>query len=479
MILSLARLQLLAFWRAPYLGGRLALGAAKGIGVAYAVGSLAIIGFVWPDLMGVVLPAMDPVTTVEAFVLPALAALTVLRFLFQEVPTRAAEAFLLLPVSRRRVAAAVLARSLASPLNLVPLAFLVPFAGRAVRLADGPGAAWAVGGGAVLLVALSHFLFTIWKTRLGARPISTTLGVLGAMGAVAAAEVVSGGMLGAVREGAWGWLVGGALAVGVSGGVTYRALLTSLYLDHARPFRRLRQPGTLRLGFERPGVSAFAELDRQLIARTTFPRGIVGNAAVVSVALTIVALLVDVGVSPDLVLVFSTGTLAGSLGQYALPFASGHWDRLLTLPGALTSFVRAKWMTVGVGTFALGAAQLAVVLVLAPEKAWLVGVSVLFSLGVLAPAALWGSTLAPKPVDVAERLAFNYKAQSFGAQVAVASTAIAAGALIALAGPARGAALAAVLGAAGVAAAPLWLRALERRVRRTRHAVAARFRGAL
>ena len=45
----------------------------------------------------------------------ALAALTVLRFLFQEVPTRAAEAFLLLPVSRRRVAAAVLARSLAAP----------------------------------------------------------------------------------------------------------------------------------------------------------------------------------------------------------------------------------------------------------------------------------------------------------------------------------------------------------------------------
>ena len=229
----------------------------------------------------------------------------------------------------------------------------------------------------------------------------------------------------------------------------------------------------------RGGVAAFVDLDRRLIARTTFPRGIVGNAAVVSVALTVAVLLVDAGIPPDLVLVFSTGTLAGSLGQYALPFASGHLDRLLTLPGALPAFVRAKWVTVATGTFALGAAQLVPVLILMPGKAWLVGVSVLFSLGVLAPAALWGSTLAPKPIDVSERLAFNYKAQSFGAQIAVASTAVLAGALVALAGPARGAALAAVLGALGVGSAPFWLRALERRIYRRRHVFAARFRGAL
>ena len=39
--------------------------------------------------------------------------------------------------------------------------------------------------------------------------------------------------------------------------------------------------------------------------------------------------------------------------------------------------------------------------------------------------------------------------------------------------------LAAVLGAMGVATSPLWLMALERRIRRRRHALAARFRGAL
>ncbi|MEM1055207.1 MAG: DUF5687 family protein [Bacteroidota bacterium] len=482
MLLSLARLQALAFWRAPYLGGRLALASVKGLGVAYAAVSLTIIGFVWPDLVGAVAPALDmpeldPVALVEVSVLPALAGLTVLRFTFQDVPTRGATSFLLLPVSRRRVAAVVLGRSLVSPLTLVPLAFLVPFAGRAVRLASGPSAAWAVGAASVGLVLLSHLLFAIWKTRLGARPVATTLGVLGAMAAVAVADFASGGILAIVRAGALWPLAGLAAVLVASAGVAYRALHDSLYLDDTRA--RKRRQRIKATGFTRSGIAAFVDVDRRLIARTTFPRGIVGNAALVSVALTVAVLLIDTGVPPDLVLVFSTGTLAGSLGQYALPFASGHFDRLLTLPGALTSFVRAKWVAVGAGTLALGAAQLVPVLILAPDKVWLVGVSVLFSLGVLAPAALWGSTLGPKPIDVSERLAFNYKAQSFGAQIAVASTAVLAGALIALAGPTRGAALAALLGAVGVATAPFWLSALERRIRRIRHALAARFRGAL
>ena len=145
MLFSLARLQLLAFWRAPYLGGRLALAFVKGVGVLYAVGTLSVIGFVWPDLLGVVAPAYDPVRLVEAFFLPALAGLTVVRFVFQDVPTRAATAYLLLPISRERVSASVLTRSLVSPLNLVPLAFMAPWAARAVRLDSGASAAWTVG----------------------------------------------------------------------------------------------------------------------------------------------------------------------------------------------------------------------------------------------------------------------------------------------------------------------------------------------
>ena len=477
MLLSLLRLQLLAFWRAPYLGGRIALALVKGAGALYAIGAALILGFVWPDLVGVAAPEADAVGLVETWFLPALGALLGVRFVFQEVPTRGATAFLLLPVSRRRVASGVLARSLPTPLNLAPLAFALPFAARAVRLEAGTGAAWGVALAAVALVLLSHLLFVVWKTQGGARPLAAAAVVAGALAAVALLELATSGLLASIRAGAvWPLAVLDAL-VAVAGVMAYRGLVLSLYLDHTSRKRQATASGAR--GFARGGVRDWLDLDAQLLMRTTFPRGIVLNAVLVSLGLTVLVLLGDAGLPTSLVLVFSTGALAGSLGQYALPFASGYMDRLLTLPGAVERFVRAKVAGVALGTLGIGALQLVPVLLLAPGSAWLIGASVLFSLGVLAPAALWGSTLGPKPVDVSERLMFNYKAQSFGAQILVAATAVVAGAAIALAGPTWGAVIAALLGLCGLGLAPLWIRALVRRIHRQRHVVAARFRGAL
>ncbi|MEL6614319.1 MAG: DUF5687 family protein [Bacteroidota bacterium] len=477
MLLRLTRLQALAFRRAPYLWGRIALAVAKGAGALYAIGSALIIGFVWPDLVGAVAPEADALGLVEMAFVPALAGLLGLRFVFQDVPTRGASAFLLLPVSRQRVASGVLVRSLPNPLNVAPLAFAVPFAARAVRLEAGPQASWAVGLAAVLLIGLSHALFVVWKTQRGARPLATTLGVGTVTALVAVVEWQSGSLLATVRGGALWPLAGLLILLGGASVAAYRGLVASLYLDHTS--RRKVDTASGAQGFARGGVRDWLDVDVALMRRTTFPRGIVVNAVLVSIGMTIGVLVVDVGLPGTFVLVFSTGALAGSLGQYALPFASGHWDRLLTLPGGVERFVRSKVLGVAAGTLAIGAAQLVPVLILAPEAAAYIGVSVLFSLGVLAPAALFGSTLGPKPIDVSERLMFNYKVQSFGAQALVASTALVAGIPIALAGPAWGAAVAAAMGACGLALSPVWVQALLRRIRRRRHALASRFRGVL
>ena len=476
MIASLLRLQTLAFWRAPYLGGRLALAAVKGFGVAYAVVSAAIIGFVLPDLLGAVAPDLAALPLVEQSWLPAMAGLTAVRILFQEVPTRGATAFLTLPVSRRRVAWGVLLRSVPSPLNAVPLAFAVPFAARAVQTTAGPAAALRFGGAVLATVVLSHALLVVWKTRLGAQP-ARTVGLVAALGlAVAALDVATGGLVAHVRAGgalalaALAALAAGTLAVG------YRGLVGALYLDAAGARRQRVRPGG---AFAAGGTRAFVDLTLRLVTRATFPRGIVVNGVLVSLALTAFVVLRDAGTASDLILVFSAGPVAGSLGQYAVPFASGYYDRLVTLPGAWRDFVRSQYAVIAGGTLGLGVLQAALVLALDPSRLGLVGASVLFSLGVLAPAALWGSSLGPKPVDVTERLMFNYKAQSFGAQAAVAATALVAGAALALAGPARGAALAALLGGAGVLAAPLWLAGFARRLHRTRHSISARFRADL
>jgi hypothetical protein len=123
--------------------------------------------------------------------------------------------------------------------------------------------------------------------------------------------------------------------------------------------------------------------------------------------------------------------------------------------------------------------QLPLVLALAPALWPYLPASALFSAGVLAPVAIFGSTIAPKPLDVSEGVAFNYKVQSFAAQTAIMGTGALAGAAFVALGPTGGALAATGLGAAGVLAFPLWERALAARIQSSRHRVAARFRAAL
>jgi len=476
VFVALLRLQSLAFWRAPYLASRLALAALKAAGVLYAVGSAAILGVVLPDLLGVVAPGVDALAAVERGMLTALGALTGLRLLFQDVPTRGAWAFLLLPVSRRRVAAGVLARSLASPFTLVPLVFAVPFALRTVSADAGTAGAAAWTLVVVAVVVLSHAVLVAWKTQLGVRPLAVVASAALAVGVVAGLDVATGSVLETARSGGLG-VVAGLLALAAGGLVlTLGGLASALSLDAPMRSRR-RTPR--RGGFERPGVRAFLDLDLRLVTRASFPRGISVNAFVLSVALSVVAAVGSGELPSDLMLIFSAGALAGSVGQFAVPLTSGHYDRLMTLPESIGPFVRAKWVGMALATLGLGVVQATLVLALAPTRAWLIGVSVLFSLGVLAPAALWGSTFGPKPIDLAERVTFNYKVQSFGGQVMVGATAALAGALVVLGGPRWGPAVAAALGLVGIATAPLWHRALADRIVRQRHAVGARFRASL
>ena len=137
LLRTLLYLQALAFRRAPYLGGRIALAVLKGLGLVYAVASAAALGFLLPDTLSVWAPGVSALAVVEQALLPALGLLTVGRVLFQDVPTRGAEVFLVLPVSRRRVARAVTVRSVLTVFNVAPLAFAVPFAARTVREAAG------------------------------------------------------------------------------------------------------------------------------------------------------------------------------------------------------------------------------------------------------------------------------------------------------------------------------------------------------
>ena len=465
----------MAFWRAPYLGGRLVIAALKALGLVYAVVSAALLGFLLPDTLSVWAPEVSALDVVEQALLPALGLLTVGRVLFQDIPTRGAEAFLVLPVPRARVARAVTGRALVTVFNLAPLAFAVPFALRTVRSASGESAAVGFVVGVAALVAVSHFAVVVWKTRLGAAPGQTVAIVGAALGATAAVALVTGGVLGP-NVTLCAMLVGAiALALGV---FAHRGVIASLYLDP--PVRASRAKGTREpVGFERPGVRAFLDLDRHLMTRTRFPRGILLNAVAITVVVSAYAFVWNDAAPTALLLLVSTGTLAISAGQFALPFASGHYDRLLTLPGALRSFVRAKLVFVAGSTVVLGALEAVLALFLAPDAWAALGGAVLFCAGVLAPVAVLGSTFAPKPLDVEDKFMASPRIQSLPPQILLAIAGTLAVALFVFLGPDLGLAATTAVGALGVLALPLWARVIEWRLVRRRYAFAARFRSVL
>ena len=475
LVLTLLRLQTLAFRRAPHFGGRVVLAVFKGLGIAYAVATAAALGFLLPDTLSVWAPDVSALDVADRALLPALAALTLGRVLFQDVPTRGAEAFLLLPVDRRRVARAVSVRSAMTVFNAVPMAFAVPFALRTVRAEAGVPAAVVFVVGVAALVAVSHFAVVVWKTRLGAAPVETAVVVGAALLGAADIALGLGGPLGP-RAPLVAGLVG-SLAV-VLGAFAYESVVGALYLDAATgtaPRRTQRRSG----GFAHAGVRAFLALDWRLVTRARYPRGIVINAVAMTGAVATYAFGWADEAQAALLLVFSSGTIAVSAGQFALPFASGHYDRLLTLPGAPRAFVVAK-LAVAVGSVVvLGGLQLALALVLAPH-AWadLVG-AVLFAAGVLAPAAVFGSTLAPKPLDVADAFMTSSRIQSLPPQIVLgAAGAVAVGLFVGL-GPDVGLAAAAAVGATGMLSLPLVARLIEARVAGQRHTVADRFRSVL
>lgn len=448
------------------------LAVLKGLGLVYAVATAALMGFLLPDTLSVWVPTVSALDVVSHALLPALGALTLGRVLFQDVPTRGSESFLMLPVARAGIARAVSVRATLTVFNAAPLAFAIPFALRTVRAEAGLPAALAFVAGVAALVAVSHLAVVVWKTRLGAAPLQTVAVVGGALLAAGGIAVAQGGLPGPVG-------VAGVGAIAVALGVfAHRSVVAALFLDPGAA-RRTSGTGFGHGGFEAPGVAAFVALGARLVVRTRYPRGIVLNAVAMTLAVGAYAIGWAAPEHAALLLVVSTGTVAVSAGQFALPFASGHYDRLLTLPGAERAFVRATLAMTAGATAVLAVVQLLLALVLAPDAWPALAAAALFCTGVLVPTAVFGSTLAPKPLDVDDRFMTSSRIQSLPPQLVLAAAGSVAVALLAAFGPILGPAAMACVGAASALAMPLWARTIEARLVRQRHGTAQRFRTSL
>lgn len=135
--------------------------------ILYMTFSLAGLGFLWKELVSMVRPGVDPVAFLNRHLLTVFLGLFTLRFFVQRTPRMRIRPYLHLPLSRRGLIRYFQVSSLATIHNLFPFLFFLPLWLRHVY--GGPYAApasWGWLAGVVLLLLLSHYANTLFRSLL-------------------------------------------------------------------------------------------------------------------------------------------------------------------------------------------------------------------------------------------------------------------------------------------------------------------------
>ena len=220
-----------------------------------------------------------------------------------------------------------------------------------------------------------------------------------------------------------------------------RASSAALYLDSGDGAAARRARGSGAAGSSAPGVRAFVALGARLVVRTRYPRGIVLNA---------VAMTLAVGAVRDRLGRAATHARAAArpldrdrrrLGRAVRAAVR---ERPLRPPAdaarradARSSAPRSPRRSARRPRSAI--VQLALAAVLAPRRvAWRSPRPSCSAAACSRPAAVFGSTLAPKPLDVDDRFMTSSRVQSLPPQLVLAAAGSVAVALFAALGPGVG-----------------------------------------
>ena len=219
-------------WGRSLIGSLLLVFAAGYFGLLFWT-----VGWFYPEIVGAMAPAQDPLPLLNEFLLYAAGGLVAVRFLLQRSAGSDVRSYLGLPLQRAQVVRVMQVLSSLSLLNLLPIVVLGALWGSTVLpAASSLGATlWAVGG--LLVVATTQFLNSLLRVAWG-RNAGLVLGMAGLLAVfVAGSHWIGTAALRRVSA----WLFGG-LAAGrilpalVLGGVTvgtavaaHRGLRTRLY----------------------------------------------------------------------------------------------------------------------------------------------------------------------------------------------------------------------------------------------------------
>lgn len=182
MFTQFFKLEWKQYFRSSYWQKGLALKIIMGFFALYMMASFLFLGFFSFKIIKKTMPDSDPLQVVNSFLLFAITADLIFRYMMQKLPIMNIKPLLILPIRKSKLIHYVLTKSVFSPFNFFSLFFYVPFA--IVLIAEGYSVSGALGWllSMILIIQSANFLnFIINKNNVAFWILATILAATSAL----------------------------------------------------------------------------------------------------------------------------------------------------------------------------------------------------------------------------------------------------------------------------------------------------------
>ena len=484
--------------RSPQIGSGLGSSFIVLLFVAYVGFGLLGIAIAFPKFAANVAPGVAYDVLVDRWLLTAAGVYALVRFFLQRSPEAEATPYRALPIRQRTLIGVVHLDALLSWMNVLPFAFLGPYAW--LHLPVETGASMALWMAGVALVVLASHAAGLSLRLLVDRGLVLFFGVVGTIVILATLDATVGPRLlprlsrhlfDGLRAGGAAPLVPlGAMAAGL-GLVLHGGLRRTLHRMADRserggpdtlyaPGRRFRAWVDAQLS-GRGRLAQYVLLEWRLVSRSKRPRQMHGVGIVLGFGYVVIMTIVspqDLGGGIDgLIVLMGIGLGMLNHGTYLFAWHARHFDTVLARVDDLhlwtvaqTVFLQGLCVVPTLILFPL-------LVVRAPHLLPVLGAVFIYCVGAVCPLLVALGTMNRKGLDLHVSTWFNYQgvqASQFAAALVILAP------LMAVYGGIESPwdhLLTVGTGLLGLVTVPWWSRALGRRLHRVRHGMAVGFRG--
>jgi hypothetical protein len=360
-----------------------------------------------------------PLQLIEKILLPAFAALVVLRFFMQCSLQVSLQSYLHLPVSRSKLASFVQWTSLASLFNVLPFFFFAPLC---IHASESRGVAEATGwmAGFALLVLTTHYLFVCLRifANVRRRTFLATASVvtLAMAGGYLQAEPFMRGL----SQYLFSWLLSGdtlpfLALVGLltaSYSASQKAVEHVLYQNNSTgtPIT-LASSDLRRLAFHRIGNRPLLRTELRLIGRNKRPRQTILIAALL-ILYPAIMLTGELASDPFIGLTacyMGTFALPALYGQHLFAWESSHFDGLSRMAVEAHDLIEGKLLLLQLMCVASYLISAPIFVWMAPSFLMLHAAFLLYNIGFACALVVAISFFNRQRIDVSESQFMNYE----------------------------------------------------------------------